>query len=168
MEVCSICFKPKAKLDCGICKSPICKNCTLFLEEENFALLKPMPEDFVLRRFCPPCYDAKVQPALDKYNDDIEKAKNVFVFYKTENKESRFYRRVEKPLKVSDCPDREETILRLAYMAVQINCNAIVDVDLVQEKIKMGAYQTSNWSGTANPVEADPDKVEKRSKQNSW
>jgi hypothetical protein len=166
METCSICFKPKAKLDCGICKEPICKNCTVFLEDENFAFLKPMPDDYLLRRFCPTCYDAKVDPALKAYELDIEKARQVFVFYKTENKESRFFKRVEKPIKVSDCTDREELILRLAYLAVKANCNTIVDVELTQEKIKMGAYQTSNWSGTANPVEADPQKIEKKSKQN--
>ena len=167
MEVCSICFKPKAKLDCGICKEPICKNCTVFLEDDHFAFLKPMPDDFILRRFCPPCYDAKVEPALAAYDSDLEKARNVFVFYKTENKESRYFKRIEKPVKVADCTDREELILRLAYLAVKANCNTIVDVELTQEKIKKGAYQTSNWSGTANPVEADPQKIEKKSKQ-TW
>lgn len=125
-----------------------------------------MPEAFITKTFCPPCYDSKVEPALQKYNDDLEKARNVFVFYKAENKESRFFKRVEGPVKIADVPDREETILRLAYLAVQVNCNAIVDVDLVSEKIKTGSYQTSKWSGTANPVEVDPRKMEKKSKQN--
>lgn len=162
--VCSICFKPKAKLSCGICESPICKNCTIFLDEDSFSFLKVVPDDLRHTTYCPPCYDAKVEPASAKYQEDLEKARNVFVFYKAENKESRYFKRVDHPLKVVDCPDRDETVLRLAFMAVQLNCNAIVDVDLASEKVKSGSYQTSKWTGTAHPVEADPRKLERKSK----
>jgi len=161
---CSVCLKPKAKLECGICKEPICKTCAVFIEEDTLAFLNPMPEDFLTRTFCPLCFDAKVQPTIDQYSSDIEKAKDVFVFYKTENKESRFFKRTDLVLKVKDIADREEALLRLAYQAVKANCNTIVDVDLISEKIRKGSYQTSKWSGTAHPIDADPRVLEKRLK----
>lgn len=163
-NICVNCFKPKAKLECGICKGCVCKSCTVFLDDESFAFLKPIPGDFITKTFCPNCFESNVQPALNSYNEDLEKARNVFVFYKAENKESRHFKKLESAIKVSDVPDREEAILRLAYIAVKTNCNAIIDVDLVSEKVKNGSYQTSKWSGTAFPVEADPYKIEKKSK----
>ncbi|MFZ3229929.1 MAG: hypothetical protein WA160_06980 [Pseudobdellovibrio sp.] len=163
-SVCSVCLKPKAKLICGVCESPICKSCTQFLDEDSFAFMKTIPSELQNKTFCHPCFDSKIDPQLQKYNQDVEKAKNVFVFYRAENKESRFFKRVEQIIKVTDCTDKEETVLRLAYQAIILNCNAIVDVDLISEKIKTGSYQTSKWSGAAFPVQADPQKVERKSK----
>lgn len=164
LQACSICFKPKAKLECGVCKSPICKNCTQFLDEASFEFLNKLPDDLTHKTFCHPCFEAVVEPNLQKYNNDIEKARNVFVFYKTENKESRYFKRGDQQVIVKDCPDKEETILRLAFQAVQLDCNVIVDVDLSSEKVKSGSYQTSKWKGSAFPVQADPSKLEKKLK----
>ena len=50
-------------------------------------------------------------------------------------------------LTVKDCPDRDETIMRLAFFAAQRSSNAVIQVEVTAEKVRNGAYQTSKWSG---------------------
>jgi len=83
-------------------------------------------------------------------------AKNVNVFFASQSKESRFVRRIEKPIKVENCQDREEAVMRLAFLAIEANKNSIVDVDLVSMKVhKGGTWQSSLWSGRAIPADID-------------
>lgn len=99
-----------------------------------------------------------VEPEIVNYNDTMRKAKEVFIFYKSQGKESRTIRRAEAPLKVSDCPDREETLLRLAFLAAHANYNALVDINLTSKKVRNEGYQTLIWNGTAVPANVDADR----------
>lgn len=84
----------------------------------------------------------------------MELAKQIIVFDKSQGKESRLYKRHEKPIKVVDCPDREETVLRLAFMAVQAKYNAIIDLELRHRIVRNGSYKSTVWTGTAIPTHA--------------
>lgn len=150
--VCSTCGKSKAQLTCGLCESTICKYCTQFLDDETFSFLKVIPPLLSHTTYCGYCFDAQVGPELEAYNKTKELAKSILVFTKDQKKETRLVKRVEDPVSVENCLDREETLLRLAFFAAKANYNAIIDVDLKPEKIRQGAYQTMKWSGSGVPA----------------
>jgi hypothetical protein len=153
---CSSCHKPKANLVCGICNSSVCKSCAQFVEEDRFSFLPSIPEDLKHTTYCPECFQNKVAPEMAAYDDLMEQAKNIVVFEKDQGKETRLLKRKVPPIKVLDCPDRAETLLRLAFQAAKAGFNAIIDVDLRSEKVKINNYQTTKWSGTAVPTNIDP------------
>lgn len=151
-SVCCVCQKPKATLQCGVCEESVCKNCAQFLDTEAFQLMAVVPTELKKGAYCGPCYDARIAPALEEYAENVSKAENISVFYKTQSKETRNFKRTEKPFKVMEAPDEQEVLMRLAFMAVQAGFNALIDVDIQSEKIRSGSYQTQKWSGSAIPV----------------
>ncbi len=160
---CTTCAKSNATLTCGCCQVDLCKNCAQFLEPDSFSFLTKVPVELSHAVYCMTCYVQTVEPQLGSYQATLEQAKNVFVFNKKQGKETRLIRRIEKPVFVSNCADYEETVLRLAFFATQANCNAIVDVDVVGEKIRKGSYQTTIWSGSAVPANVQGDRLVKDS-----
>ncbi|KYG70611.1 hypothetical protein AZI85_01350 [Bdellovibrio bacteriovorus] len=154
-NVCCSCQKPKATLECGHCKSAVCKNCAQFLEKDTFSFLQVLSEELSHSTYCGACYDNHVAPQLADYSETMEEAKNVAVFFKTQTKETRLLKRKEKPFKVKDCPDREETLLRLAFLAAKAKFNGLIDVDIQSEKVLQGRYQSTKWSGTGIPVQLE-------------
>jgi len=158
---CSTCQKPKAKLSCGICHCSVCKNCAQFLEEDRFSFLAEIPKDLSHGVYCGSCFEEKVTPALQDYDQTMEQAKEIIVFYKKQGKETRLIKRLEPPVKVVDCADHDETIMRLAFFAVKAGFNAIVDVDVTSEKVKFGTYQNLKWKGTAVPAYVDESRLPK-------
>jgi hypothetical protein len=161
-ENCTTCHKPKANHSCGICRSPICKGCSQFVEEKSFAFLEKTPEELTHTVYCGICFDEKVAGPLRDYKETMRRAKNVFVFFKAQSKESRLMSRNADAVEVPDCADREETILRLGFLAAKAGYNALVDVDIVHEKIRIGAYQTTKWSGKGIPTQVDATKMNRR------
>lgn len=149
---CAICLKPKPTLTCGVCKDALCKSCAQFLEAGSLSFLSKIPEECAHGAYCTPCFDARIVPVIEAYEETMEAAKRIAVFLKNQSKETRNFKRKEKPLKVTGCDDRDETLLRLAFMAAQANFNALVDVELTYEKVKQGSYQSHIWSGTGIPT----------------
>ncbi len=149
---CYLCQKTKANLHCGLCAETICKSCTRFLNEDRFSFFKPIPKELAHTTYCEPCFHNNVEPKFTEYEQVLEQARNILVFSKDQGKETRLIKRIEDPVHVADCVDYDETILRLAFFAAQSGYNAIVDVDVVSEKVRMGSYQTLKWTGTAVPV----------------
>jgi hypothetical protein len=68
-------------------------------------------------------------------------------------------KRSNEVFRVKDCPDHDETLLRLAFFAVQKDYNSLIDVDIKSEKIRNGTYQTQKWSGTAVPANLSDKKI---------
>jgi hypothetical protein len=149
---CYLCQKTKANLTCGLCAETICKSCTRFLNEDRFSFLKPIPKQLSHTTYCEPCFHNTVEPEFEKYDDVIQQAKSILVFSKTQGKETRLVKRLEDQVRVDDCADEDETILRLAFFAAQAGYNAIVDVDVTSEKVRTNNYQTLKWTGTAIPA----------------
>ena len=162
---CVSCGKPKANLNCEVCQEPVCKKCEQLLEPKTFSFLPKIPEELTHLHYCGGCYDSVVAPELDSYQAIMEKAKQVFVFFTTQKKPPPITRKDRELLKVEDCDDRDETILRLAFLAAMKDFNAIIDVEVKQEKIRKGAYQTSRWSGTGHPAMVNGDHVELQDKR---
>lgn len=161
-SVCPSCNKSKATLQCAICAASTCKTCAQFVDEESVAWLEPVPAYYALGVFCQACFEQKVEPELASYNEVLERAGQVNIFYKSESKESRFVRRIEKPIKVKDCIDREAAILKLAFLAAQMGFNILLDVELSFEKVRNGGWQTCVWQGRGIPGHVDESKLRRR------
>ncbi len=156
---CFSCGKLKANRTCQICEADLCKSCTQFLEEDSFSFLKTIPDSLRHSTYCNPCFDEKVAPELSTYEETLERAKKIFVFFKTQRKPFPLIKKSRERVDAKNCPDRDETILRLAFFAAEQEFNAIVEVDITQEKIRNQGYEKSNFSGTGFPAHIDESKM---------
>lgn len=160
-ESCLTCYKPKAHLACGICKSAICKNCTQFVEEDAFSFLSEVPEELRHQTYCVQCFDHQVRPQIDDYNSDMERAKQILIFSKKESKITRLMKRMDAPFEVKECAGEYEATMRLAFKAVKSNFNVLIDFELSHDKVRNGSYQKLIWNGSAVGVSIEPDKLPK-------
>jgi hypothetical protein len=160
-ESCASCRKPKANFECEICQEQFCKKCSQILDQSTFKYLAELPEELKHSIYCGHCYDTSVAPALQRYEETIENAKQVFVFYNTSRRDPPHMKRSRLRHEVHECDDRDETIFRLAFFAAEAGFNAITDVDLKSKKItNNGAYQKFIWSGTSIPAMVDSDRMD--------
>lgn len=164
---CCTCQKPKATLECGICKESVCKNCAHFLDVDSFSFLTKVPEALVHGTYCHPCFEANVASEVAAYNEMMEQAKNIHFFEKDQGKETRFFSRKEKPLIIENCPDREETLLRLAFTTAQMGYNCLLDVDVSSKKVRNGTYQTLTWSGYGVPTTVGEQRLARKERARS-
>ena len=144
----------KKIIKCVSCEVEVKKNLTEIIHDDTFAFLSN-PPSIPFGIYCIPCFEAKVRTHIDNYNDLLDKAKNVNLYYVAQSKESRFVRRKEKPIHISDARSREDAILLLAFRAVELGFNAIVDVELNSKKIRNGGWHYSVWDATAIPTNID-------------
>lgn len=152
IPVCKTCKKPKANYQCGLCEEPICKSCAQFLAENTFSFLRKIPKELTHSVYCSNCFDDKVRDPLNEYETNMEKAREIIVFSKDETKKTGHLKRKEIPYKVEDCEDEDETVMRLAFFAVQDGFNCLLDVNITHRKIIVGSHKKTIFSGTAIPI----------------
>jgi hypothetical protein len=158
-EVCISCRRPKAHLSCEVCFEPVCKECEQFLEASTFSFLSQLPEDLSHTHYCPYCYDSKVAPALEEYQAVMERARDLPFFFVTQRKAIPLIKQSKDSIRVESCDDRNETILRLAFLAVEQGYNAVIEADVTADKIRNSGYQKSRWRGVAIPAHIDAEKL---------
>ncbi len=155
LEQCEICLNKKTTLRCNICEQYSCKHCTHFVDDNLFKFQDLLPKHISNKSFCPNCFDEKVRDELSDYISIMDKAKDVNVYAKVQSSETRLMRRVAKQIKIKDCEDKEEALMRLAYLAAQKGFDTIVDVDIISKKVKLGGrYKKLVWDGTATPIDS--------------
>lgn len=152
-QSCSTCGKKKSLLECGICHGSVCKNCAEFLAEEKFELKKDLSEDLKHPVYCRSCFQQHVEGPLAEYTQLVEQAKEILIFTKSQGKETRFIRRNEDFVEVKDCKDHDLALMQMAFEAVRVGCNAVVDVDIIGKKVRNGSYQTQTFQGTGRPAQ---------------
>lgn len=129
------------------------------MDEDTFSFLKKTPAELSHTIYCPACFDQHVAPALVEYQQSMEAAKEIAIFFDNQGKETRLIKRLEEPYKVENCQDRNETILRLAFWAAQNGFNCLVDVAITSSKTKSGSYTTQVWQGSGIPAHVDESKL---------
>jgi len=152
--ICSSCLRKIASeknFRCGICESLLCKDCAQFQEESFFSFFKEVPKTLSHPIYCASCYAQEVEKAKGPYLELLEKAKEVYVFF--EKRAVPLIRRSKTKVSVEGCPDRDETLLRLAFFAAEQSFNALVEVELTSEKVFNHGYQSLMWSGSAHPAQ---------------
>ncbi len=153
--VCKVCQKPAPGLVCSCCSEPICKSCARFIEDENFAYWPEAKKKFAEHTYCTACFDTHVAATLAEYDGVFERAGRVAIFFKEQSKETRLIKRREELVHVKDGEDYDGSILRLAYQAALVDCNALVDVVLSSHKVKIGGYTKTHWTGIGRPVRVE-------------
>ncbi|MBF0492726.1 MAG: hypothetical protein HQM15_08095 [Deltaproteobacteria bacterium] len=163
--VCSFCRQEKASLKsnlhCGICQNLFCKDCLQFVEDSSFSFLNSIPEFLRHNAYCVPCYDQQVLPALQEYSKKMEQAKQVSLFFKKVT-QTPVLRRSKTKVNVVNCPDRSEALMRLAFSAVELSFNALIEIDLNSEKKVVHGYQSLFWNASAYPAEIGRSKHEEK------
>ena len=161
-EECFSCRKPKAISHCGICHEPLCKNCAQFLEASTFSFRQTVPEELSHTYYCSPCYNEKIEPALEAYNEVMVRARAVYFFFTTQKKNFvPVIKRARESIHVEGCVDRDETILRLAFRAAEDGYNGIIQGEVSSKKVRDEGYQKSVWQGTGVPAHLDEIKLER-------
>ena len=158
---CISCRKPKAKTECPLCFEPICKNCLQPVDSDAFQYMPDRPEDLSHARYCGFCLDATINPALEVYTEILERAKKICLLTKAYKGHVSTLKKAKYSIEVKDCPDREELIMKLAFMAAKEGYNALLQTDLVSQKIRNEAYQKSSWSGEAWPATIDAERLDR-------
>ncbi len=163
-SVCYECRGPKANLRCGICEESLCKKCARFLDEQTFSFRTQLAPELSHTYYCSPCFDAQVEPELAAYDETMDRAKEAFFFFVTHKGGVPVEKRALKPVEVESCPDRDETILRLAFRAAENGFNAVMDAEVKAEKVRTGGggYQKSRWMGKGIPALVDAERLNRR------
>jgi hypothetical protein len=165
-NVCESCRSPKAKSKCEECARAICKECVLNPPPGAFHLLPRIPKELSHRIYCRFCFDDLVEPKLESYFEILERAKQVFIFFKTQRKEIPLIRKSKTSFKVEDCDDRDETILRLAYQAAEQDYNAVIETEVLATKVRNHGYQTSRWRGMGVAALVDAERIDRQELEN--
>lgn len=160
-KICMACNLPKAKYQCGLCQGDFCKKCSRFLEEGAFSFYRSVPKELSHSVYCDGCYEESVAPAQESYQEIMSRAKGVYVFF-APSKKYPLLKKGKDSFLVKSCLDRDETILRMAFSAVELSFNAIVDVEVTAEKIRNQGYQKSSWTGSGVPAQIDEEKFQQR------
>ena len=121
----------------------------------------PLAPELEHRLYCPPCFDAHLGPALEAYAALMVRAKDVFFFFTTQKNRLPVLKRARFKVKVENQADRNETVLRLAFMSVEQGYNAIVEAEVFSEKVRNEGYQKSRWRAIGYPASVDVPRLER-------
>lgn len=158
--ICVSCRKPKIDSTCGVCQEGVCKKCRIFLAEDAFPLEMTLPPELKHTYYCASCHDQHVGPFQSDYENALEAAKKIIVIYKGSKSSIRVLRKAEKPLSFENMPDRDETILKIAFQAAKEGYNAIIDVEVSSQKVRNEGYQKMAWAGRGTPAEIKSHEIE--------
>lgn len=111
--------------------------------------------------YCQACFQAKVASEAEAYERTMELARDIDVYFKDQGKETRLIRRDADPFIIKECHDRDELILRLAFLTALNGFNTLIDVDVTGRKVRDGSFQKTIYSGLGVPANARPEHVVK-------
>jgi hypothetical protein len=126
---------------------------------ESFSFLRKLPKELSHSVYCSPCYDSGVSAEHLRYEETMDKAKDIIIFSKDETKKTGHLKRKELPYKVEDCEDKDEAIMRLAFFAVEDGFNCLLDVHVTHRKIIVGSHKKTIYTATATPILIDSKEV---------
>jgi hypothetical protein len=144
-----------------MCEGPLCVKCDQFLKEGSFSFYTVVPDELKHTHYCTVCYTTHVEPAFESYNALMEKAKGLYFFFTTQRKPVPVTKRSKEKIFVENCPDRDETILRLAFIAAEQGYSAVIEAEVTSKKVRYEGWQKMMWSGVATPVFVDIEKLER-------
>ena len=153
---CSTCLEPKATLQCKVCSTPQCKKCVQVVGDERLTYLDEAVPKLLKGGgvFCNSCFEKDIAPTLNDYDQIMERAKQVFVFFEKEGKETRLIRRSERKFNVAG-EDESDIVLKLAFLAAKSGFNAVVDIAVKGEKRRDGSYKLMTWTGSGTAAHVD-------------
>jgi hypothetical protein len=142
-------------LKCALCQGPCCKKCVEHLPAETFSFMWKIPNELTHSQYCLACYATKVRPGLMEYNQIMKRAKQIMILDKPRRRPLTILKKFQETLQVKNCPDREETVLRLAFKAAELGFNSVIRVNVDYKKIRDEGYQHMVWQGSGIAVDLD-------------
>ena len=88
-------------------------------------------------------------------------AREVYIFFTTQKRPLPILSKEKEQIRVLECDDRDETILRLAFLAAELGCNAVIETDVRHEKVRNAGWQKTAWRGSGFPARVDAEKLER-------
>lgn len=156
---CSTCRAPRATTDCALCSEPLCRRCVILPAGDAFALDPQAAPELKLPRYCQRCHDDRVAAPLAAYEETLALARDVIYLPKTYKMQVQVLKKAKNEVRVEACADRDETILRLAFLAARDGYNALIQAEVERRKVRNHAYQTSEWSGHGFPATLDVERL---------
>ena len=152
------CSSPKDPSECDVCFEPVCKKCALKPAPDAFMYQPEVPEGLKKDRYCSRCFDSEVAPSLARYDEILERAKNVIFLTNAFKGHLPILKRAKTDVEIEGIMDRDELILRLGFLAAEAGYNSLIRSEVVSKKIRNEAYQKSEWSGHGTPALLDEKK----------
>ncbi len=162
-ETCPACRRlPKNPVSCGLCEVALCKSCALFLDAEALPFLAERPAALAHSYYCPSCHQVEIEPIIESYERTLAEAKEVFFFFEGRKLQVPTQKKALVDVKVENCVDRDETILRIGFMAAKQGFNAVIDAVVESHKVRHEGYQRAMWTGRGRPAQVDAEKLARR------
>ena len=117
-QECVSCGKPKATLNCEVCGDAVCKKCEQLLPGNTFSFLPEVPEDLKHTHYCNNCHDSVVAPELDRYQEVMEQAKGVYVFFTSQKKLPPYTSKEKESFKVLFLPRRQNQLSKSLFQCL--------------------------------------------------
>jgi len=160
-KICISCRRPKATHPCELCSEWSCKSCGHFLDADTFSFREKVASELKHTYYCAPCFQAQVEPELETYREMMVQAEDVYIFFTSQKKSIPLVSKAKESIRVENCEDRDQTILRLAFKAVEQGHNAVMETHVVSEKVRNAGHQKNKWSGTGIPATVDAERIER-------
>ncbi len=139
----------------------MCKDCMQVLAEDAFELRATVPDDLKHLHYCQGCFGTHVAPALESYRETLSRAEAMYFFFATQKNRLPVLSKAKWPVKVEQQVDRNETILRLAFISAEAGYNSIIEASVDHEKVRNEGYQKTVWKGQGVPANVDSGKLER-------
>ena len=99
--------------------------------------------------------------SLAEYEDKMARAKEMYFFFNTQRSLLPVLKKATNPIRVENCEDRDETVLRLAFLSVDQGYNSVIEAEVVSAKVRNGGHHKHFWKGTAFPANLDLERFER-------
>jgi hypothetical protein len=119
--------------------------------------------DFLEKKDADDLARAQEQPVEKEMMEDratLKRARSVFFLDKPRRRPLPILKKSADALSVTGCADREETILRLGFLAAEKGFNAVIRAEVFPKKIRNAGYQKMEWTGTGFPAVVDEERIE--------
>lgn len=156
---CELCQAPKTVKSCELCGKRVCKNCVQFLEKEEFRYLPKIPKSLQHKVYCHDCFEARVRPEKERYEEVMEAAREVVFLSKNYRGLIPVKRKAKEPVSVKRHADKKEAVLHLKFLAALAGYNAVIYGETDFKKIRDHAWETKEWSATGVPAFVDIEKM---------
>ena len=155
MKNCTHCRNAPATLNCGICNCALCKNCEEYVDPNSFSYREKVSTDLTQGHYCHACFESHLKPEIEKYQQTLEKAHAVYIFFESKPTPRTLLKKANKGISVNKCLDKDQTFLRLGFLAAEKGYNAVTNASVER------TLPRKLWKGKGIPALIDAKKQER-------
>lgn len=155
---CKLCQAPKTVKTCNVCQGDVCKNCVRYFDKEESPFFPKVPRVLQKTVFCFDCFEAKAQPEIEKYNEVLDRAREVIVVKKAYRGPITISKKKNETTTVKRKADEKIAVAQLQFLAAWEGFNAVLQLETDSFSKKNAGWETSEWSATGVFAEIDQEK----------